>query len=62
MSRQITNGDKIRTMSDEQPAEFLLKVNTAYAEPCMLDLKDCKYENEEDSCKRCFLEYLQDCK
>ena len=59
---QITNGDRIRAMSDEQLAEFLLSVNTAYAEPCMVGAEDCKYENEEDSCKRCFLEYLQECK
>lgn len=55
---RITNGDRIRAMSNEQLAEFLLSVNTAYAEPCMLDLEDCKHKND-GSCKRCFLEYLQ---
>ena len=55
MNRQTTNGDRVRTMSDDQLAEFLLKVNTAYAKPCMVGIEDCKYENEEDSCKRCFL-------
>ena len=49
-------------MTDEELAEFLLKVNTAYAEPCMLSGGDCKWENDptrNKGCKDCFLEYLQ---
>ena len=58
----MTNADKIRSMSDEELAEFLLKVNTAYAEPCMLSGGDCKWEDyptHDKGCKDCFLEYLR---
>lgn len=54
-----TNEDRIRTMSDEELAEFLLKVNNAYAEPCMLSGGECKHEKDGKDCKDCFLEYLK---
>ena len=58
--KKITNGDRIRTMNNEELAEFLLKVNLAYAEPCMLGVENCKFEGKENtSCKQCFLEYLK---
>lgn len=58
----ITNADRIRQMTDEELAEFMLKVNTAYAEPCMVSGGDCKYEDyptHDKGCKDCFLEYLK---
>lgn len=57
-----TNADRIRSMTDEELAEFLLKVNTAYAEPCMIGEKDCKWEDyptHDKGCKDCFLDWLQ---
>lgn len=57
-----TNADRIRSMTDEELAEFLLKVNTAYAEPCMIGEKDCKwgdYPTHDKGCKDCFLDWLQ---
>ena len=58
----ISNADRIRQMTDEELAELLLKVNTAYAEPCMVSGGDCKYEDyptHDKGCKDCFLEYLR---
>lgn len=60
--KKKTNADRIRAMSDEELAEFLLKVNNAYAEPCMLSGGDCKWEDyptHDKGCKDCFLEYLR---
>lgn len=55
----MTNADRIRNMSDKELAEFLVKVNTAYAEPCMVSGGDCKHENTDKDCKDCFIEWLQ---
>lgn len=55
-----TNADHIRETSDEDLAEFLLKVNTAYTKPCMLSGEDYKWEDyptHDKGCKDCFLEY-----
>lgn len=38
---KLTNADRIRSMSVEELAEFLFKVNCAYAEPCMIGGTDC---------------------
>lgn len=57
--RPMTNAQKIRSMTDEELAEFLMKVNLAYAEPCMTGQEDCKHPNENLSCMKCFLEYLK---
>jgi hypothetical protein len=52
-----TNADRIRNMSDEELAEFLLEVNSTI-QHCMI--MDCKYEDEREGlCKNCFLEWLQ---
>ena len=61
-SKPLTNADKIRSMTDEELAEFLLKVNKAYAEPCMTRQSDCKWEDyptHNKGCKDCFLEWLK---
>lgn len=58
----FTNADRIRQMTDEELAEFLLKVNTAYAEPCMISGGNFKWEDypsRDKGCKDCFLEYLR---
>lgn len=60
MSR--TNFDRIKDMGVEEMAEFLLKVNTAYAESCMTGEKDCKWEDyptHDKGCKDCFKEWLE---
>lgn len=57
-----TNADRIRSMTDEELAEFLLKVNKAYAEPCMTGQSDCVWEDyptRDKGCKDCFLEWLK---
>ena len=57
-----TNADRIRSMTDDELAEFLIKVNTAYAEPCMTGEKDCKWEDyptRKMGCKDCFKEWLE---
>lgn len=59
---KTSKADKIRSMDDEELAEFLLKVNTAYAESCMTGEKDCKWEDyptHDKDCKDCFLDWLQ---
>ena len=58
----MTNYEKIKGMSVEELAEFLLKVNTAYAEPCMTGETDCKWEDypmHDKGCKDCFKEWLE---
>lgn len=55
--KPMTNADRIRNMSDEELAEFLLEVNSTI-QHCMI--YDCKYEDEREGlCKDCFLEWLQ---
>lgn len=61
-SKKRTNADRIRNMTNEELAEFLLKVNTAYAEPCMTGEKDCKWEDyptHDKGFKDCFEEWLE---
>ena len=60
--KKMTNADRIRSMDDAKLAEFLLKVNTAYAEPCMTGESDCVWEDyptHDKGCKDCFLEWLK---
>lgn len=60
--KPMSNADKIRNMNDEELAEFLLKVNTANENPCMIDGGNCKWEDyptRDKGCKDCFLEYLR---
>lgn len=59
--KRITNAERIRAMTDEELAEFLLKVNVA-SEPCMTDEGNCKWEDyptHDKGCKDCFLEWLK---
>lgn len=57
-----TNYEKIKGMRAEELAKFLVKVNTAYAEPCMTGETDCKWEDyptNDKGCKDCFEEWLE---
>ena len=57
-----TNADRIREMTNEELAEFLLRVNTAYSEPCMTGETDCKWEDyptHDKGCEDCFKEWLE---
>lgn len=58
----MTNYQKIKGMSVEELAEFLLKINTAYAQPCMTGETDCKWEDyptHDKGCNDCFKEWLE---
>ena len=56
-----TNADRIRSMSNEELAAFLLSVNCA-SEYCMPGKKDCKWEDypkHTKGCKNCFMVWLK---
>lgn len=58
----MKNYEKIKGMSVEELTEFLVKVNTAYAEPCMTGEEVCKWEDyptHDKGCKDCFKEWLE---
>lgn len=60
--KKVTNFERIKGMGVEELAEFLIKVNTAYAEPCMTGEKGCKWEDyptHDKGCKDCFKEWLE---
>lgn len=60
--KKMTNADRIRNMTNEELAEFLLKVNSAYSEPYMTGETDCKWEDyptHDKGCKDCFKEWLE---
>ena len=58
--KPMTNADRIRNMTDEELAEFLVRVNGAYAKDCMVGIEVCKYDDCADmDCEDCFLEWLQ---
>ena len=55
--KPMTNADRIRNMTDEELAGFLLEVNSTI-QNCMI--MDCKYDDEREGlCKNCFFEWLQ---
>lgn len=59
---KITNFERVKNMEIDELAEFLERVNTAYAEPCMMSGGDCKWEDyptRNKGCKDCFKEYLE---
>ena len=58
----MTNADAIRNMTDGELADFLVRVNGAYAKDCMVGIEVCKYEYDDCAdmdCVDCFLEWLQ---
>ena len=57
----MTNADRIRNMSDEELAEFLVYTQSTIKN-CMIGVEDCKWEDyptHDKGCKDCFLEWLQ---
>ncbi len=55
----LTNFEKIKAMNTDELAAFLLKVNCAYSEDCMVGIGDCKYPYEDCGCRLCFKEWLE---
>lgn len=53
----MTNFERIKNMTPDELAMFLMKVNCAYAEDCMIF--DCKYPNINNNCAICFKEWLE---
>lgn len=53
----MTNFERIKNMTSDELAMFLMKVNCAYAEDCMIF--DCKYPNINNNCAICFKEWLE---
>ena len=55
----MTNLDHIKNMTSDELAVFLMRVNNAYSEECMiLDFK-CKYPNVNNNCAIYFKEWLE---
>lgn len=59
----MTNADKIRSMTNDELVDFLIKVSCAYSASCMLIDEDCKYfpnvPENDDGCKGCFKGWLE---
>ena len=58
----MTNGDKIRNMTDEELAEHILKIDQSeYIKFCQNkdECCECDVEITTDICKQCLLEWLQ---
>ena len=56
--KPMTNADRIRNMTDEELAEFLVYTQSTIKN-CMIGIEECKHENTDKDCKDCFLEWLQ---
>lgn len=54
----MNNFERIKTMSIDELALFLLHVNSAYAQDCMVGAVACKHEDIPD-CQQCFKEWLE---
>jgi hypothetical protein len=50
---------RIKHMSLDEMAEFLMNVNNAYAMDCMCGMSECKHPDIDDNCAICFKEYLE---
>lgn len=60
-TKNMINADRVKSMGNEELADFLLKVNCAYSEPCMTGQKPCKWADDpahDKGCKDCFLAWL----
>ena len=51
----MTNRERIQAMSNQELALFLLHVNMAYAQDCMIYLDEC---HNDGDCLTCFAKYL----
>jgi hypothetical protein len=55
----MTNADKIRSMSDEELAEYIFGVSVGSA-PCVKCIDDCDFcELSDEDCKKKTLEWLK---
>lgn len=52
----LTNGDRIRAMTDEELAEFLLPLGTYFCSLVLVDADDC---SRADNCDECRLAWLK---
>lgn len=55
----MTNLEHIKNMTSDELAIFLMKVNSAYSEECMILSSECKYPNINNNCAICFKEWLE---
>lgn len=46
-------------MTSDELAMFLMKVNSAYSEDCIIIDSKCKYPNVNNNCAICFKEWLE---
>ncbi|MCM1220536.1 MAG: DUF551 domain-containing protein [Lachnospiraceae bacterium] len=61
IKESVTNADAIRSMTDEELAEFLDRVNSDPCEACCNNLYWCRRNNApEPICKRHYLSWLKD--
>lgn len=58
-SEPKTNYDRIRNMSVEEMANFLVNVLNAYAMECMYGVSECKNHDIDNGCSLCFKEWLE---
>ena len=54
----MTNYERIKNMSIEEMALFLVKVNNSYSD-CMVGVDDCKYPKIGNNCILCFKQWLE---
>ena len=57
--RKPTYFKRVKNMSIEEMAMFLMKVNNAYAMDCMCGMSECKHPDIDANCAICFKEYLE---
>ena len=55
----MTNLEYIKNMTSDELAIFLMKVNSAYSEECMILRSESKYPNVNNNCAICFKEWLE---
>lgn len=55
----MTNLEYIKNMTSDDLAIFLMRVNSAYSEECMILSFKCKYPNITNNCAICFKEWLE---
>ena len=59
-NREIkTNADRVRNMTNEELAYFLLDVNDSCYLPCKIIDEKCRHFGTDKGCKDCFKEWLE---
>lgn len=56
--KPMTNFERIKAMNTDELAAFLVRVNCAYSEDCMVGISDCKHR-VDGGCRLCFKEWLE---